>query len=173
MGETVQQTFTDAEGKPEVWTFTKREVSREELPDLVLPPPAPRETPPGEHTDSARTLRAQALESWKHGEIERALEFFEAAVDADPEDALPRSDYGRLLMVMTAYEKALPHLERAAQLEPDDPRVWVDLLSFYERNVLLERAFYARQRAEELTGGQAIVRDETGLWVLDGDSIFP
>ena len=74
---------------------------------------------------------------------------------------------------MTVYDQALPQLERAAELTPDDPRVWVDLLSFYEKNILLERASYARQRARELAGDRALVRDETGLWVLEGESVFP
>jgi len=171
-GETMQQTFTDDEGNTEVWTFKKSEVARETLPDLVLPKPALRETPPGEHTKAARALSAQALDSWKSGEIERAVELFESAVEADPEDTLPHSDFGRILMLMTVYDRAFPHLERAAQLAPNDPRVWLDLLSFYDRTLLLERSSYARQRAEQLTGGQEIVRDETGLWVIDGESIF-
>ena len=32
-------------------------------------------------------------------------------------------------------------------LEPDSPRVWIDLISFYERSLLFERAGYARRRA--------------------------
>jgi hypothetical protein len=51
--------------------------------------------------------------------------------------------------------------------------VWIDLISFYERNQLFERASYARRRAQELAGGQAIVQDETGLWRLENESIFP
>jgi hypothetical protein len=43
----------------------------------------------------------------------------------------------------------------------------------YERDNLLERAFYARQKAEELAGGRKIERDETGLYVLEGGKIFP
>ncbi len=173
IGETIQRVLPDAEGKPQVWTISKREIAMEDLPDRVLPQPAPRETAPGPHTDSARALDARALEAWKHGEIEEALDLFAAAVEADPDDAIPRSNYGRLLLLMTDYEQALPQLERAAELTPDDPRVWVDLLSYYERNVLLERASYARQRARDLAGLRGLVRDETGLWRLEGESVFP
>jgi len=173
MGETVERVLTDAEGNPEVWTITRGTIQVEDLPDQVLPGRAPRDTAPGPHTDSARALNVRALEAWKHGEIELALELFAAAVEADPDDAVPRSDYGRLLLLMTVYDQALPQLERAAELTPDDPRVWVDLLSFYEKNILLERASYARQRARELAGDRALVRDETGLWVLEGESVFP
>jgi len=173
LGETSQRVLPDPEGNPEVWTISKRELELEDLPERVLPQPAPRDTAPGAHTDSARALDARALEAWKHGEIEQALGLFAAAVEADPDDAVPRSNYGRLLLLMAAHEQALPQLERAAELNPDDPRVWVDLLSYYERNVLLERAAYARERAEALAGSRRLVRDETGLWRLDDESIFP
>jgi len=172
-GETAQRVLPDSEGKPQVWTITKQEIAREDLPDRVLPQPAPRESEPGPHTDSARALDARALEAWKRGEIEEALELFAAAVEADPDDAVPRSNYGRMLLLMTANEQALPQLERAAELTPEDPRVWVDLLSYYEKNLLLERAAYARERAQELAGPRGLVRDETGLWRLDGESVFP
>ena len=173
IGETSQRVLPGSEGKPEVWTISKRELAMEELPERVLPQPAPRETAPGPHTDSARALDARALEAWKHGEIEQALGLFAAAVEADPDDAVPRSNYGRLLLLMTAHEQAMSQLERAAELTPDDPRVWVDLLSYYERNVLLERAAYARARVQELAGPRRLVRDETGLWRFDDESIFP
>jgi predicted Zn-dependent protease len=173
MGETVERVLSDTEGKAEVWVISKQEIALEDLPDQVLPRRAPRDSAPGSHTDSARALDARALESWKHGDVRGALDLFEAAIVADPDDWVPRSDYGRLLLLMADYEQAWTQLERASELEPDSPRVWIDLISFYERNQLFERAGYARRRAEQLAGGQAIVQDETGLWRLDGDSIFP
>jgi predicted Zn-dependent protease len=173
IGETSKRVLPDTEGKPQVWTISKRELEMEDLPDRVLPQPAPRDTAPGPHTDSARALDARALEAWKRGEIEEALSLFAAAVETDPDDAVPRSNYGRLLLLMAAHEQSLPQLERAAELTPDDPQVWVDLLSYYERSVLLERAAYARERAQELAGSRRLVRDETGLWRFDDESIFP
>ena len=173
-GEKVVQVLPDAEGRPQLWTLERREVPREQLPELVLPRPEPRASPPDAGTDSARALDARALEAWRHGDVAEALELFEAAIQADPDDVVPRSNYGRLLVLMTANEQAYPHLERAAQLSPDEPQVWVDLLNFYERAVLLERAGYARQRVEELSRGTPLVRDEeTGLWTLGGTPIFP
>jgi Flp pilus assembly protein TadD len=173
IGETVERVLPDAEGNPEVWTISKQEIALEDLPDQALPRRAPRDSAPGPHTDSARALDARALESWKHGDVRGALDLFEAAVAADPDDWVPRSDYGRLLLLMADHEQAWTQLERASELEPDSPRVWVDLISFYERNLLFERAGYARRRAEQLTGGQTIVQDETGLWRLENESIFP
>ena len=172
MGRTVTQMLPGPQGKPEAWKITKQEIPREKLPDLVLPKPAPRTMPEDDRTDSARALDAQALEAWKHGNIETALKKFEAAVKADPEDPEPRSDYGRLLTLMTDYKAAQSHLERAAQLKPEDPQVWLDLVNVYERSILLERAAYARQKAERLAGGQRIVRDANSFWVLEGKT-FP
>ncbi len=172
-GETVVRTLPDPEGNPEQWTLSRRRMSESELEESALPTPKPRETQPGDYTGSARALNSRALESWKHGDVRGAVDLFEAAVAADPDDWVPRSDYGRLLLLMTDYEQAWTQLERAAELRPDSPRVWVDLISFYEGNLLLERASYARRRAEQLSGGLAIVRDETGLWRLENESIFP
>jgi predicted Zn-dependent protease len=172
MGKTVTQMLPGPQGKLEMWKITKQEVSHEKLPDLVLPKPAPRTTPEDDRTESARALDAQALEAWKHGDIQEALRKFEAAVKADPEDPEPHSDYGRLRTFMTDYKEAQPHLERAAQLKPEDPQVWLDLATFYERNELLERATYARQKAERLAGGQKIIRDANGFWILEGKT-FP
>ncbi|MFQ5946962.1 MAG: tetratricopeptide repeat protein [Anaerolineae bacterium] len=171
-GETVTQTYRDEEGEPQTWKVSKQYIPREELPERVLPSPKPRTALPGQSTESARAVNSWALDAWRTGDILRALELFEVAVDEDPDDPVPHSNYGRLLTLMTAYEKALPHLERAAELTPDDPQVWLDLSTLYERAILLERAFYARQRAEELAEGQKIVRDGRGFWVLEGE-VFP
>jgi tetratricopeptide (TPR) repeat protein len=172
-GETVERVLPDAEGNPEVWTLSKREAEREEIVAVMLPKAAPRDEPPDERTDSARALDAQALEAWKAGNLEEALELFEAAVAADPDDWVPRSDYGRLLVMMTDYETAGPHLERAAELNPDSPRVWLDLYSYYQRSMQFERGFHAHERAQELADGEPIVQDWSGLWRLEGDSIGP
>jgi tetratricopeptide (TPR) repeat protein len=174
LGQTEQRTLVDEDGSARVWTLTKQEVPREQLDDMVLPAadPQPAAVSP-EATAKARALDATAVESWKHGDVKGALELFEAAAQADPSHVRTRSDYGRLLTLMGAYEKALPHLQRAAELEPENPQVWVDLLSYYERNTLLERALYARQRAENLAKGRKLERDPSGLWVLEGESLLP
>ena len=173
-GATVLQTLPDADGKPQVWRIERREIAREALPDLVLPAPDPDAGKRDSFDDAARALDSRALEAWKHGQLEQSLELFTAAVAADPDDWLIHADYGRLLVLLTADAEAFPHMERAAQLRPDEPRVWLDLLSFYERNLLLQAAAAARERAQALAGGRAIVRDEeTGLWTVEGERIFP
>ena len=117
---------------------------------------------PGGGRRTRRTNRrarstGSALEEWKHGDIAKAVELFEQAVAADPDDRVPRSHLGRLLTLMTDYERALPHLERAAALAPDDPQVWLDLQTLYERSQRLDGAFEARARAEALAQGRPIV----------------
>lgn len=168
-GKTMTQLLSDEKGKPQAWKISKWEVPRDTLPDLVLPKPAPRTAP---ENDSARALDAQALEAWKHGDIQGALNKFDAAVKADPDDPTPHSDYGRLLTLMTDYQHAMPQLEKAAQLKPGDPQVWLDLATFYERNELFERATYAKQEADQLAAGRSAIRDENGFWVFEG-TIFP
>ncbi len=172
MGKTMTQLLPDEAGKPQAWKISKWEVPREKLPDLVLPQPVPRTVPQDTATDSVRALDAQALEAWKHGDIQGALDKFEAAVNADPEDPEPHSDYGRLLTLMTDYQHAMLHLEKAAQLKPEDPQVWLNLATFYERNELFERAAYAKQKADQLAGDRVAVRDENGFWIFEG-TIFP
>jgi predicted Zn-dependent protease len=170
LGKTVEQELPGYDGKPETWTLSKQEVEREKLPEMVLPQPQPRRAPPD---DSARALEAQALETWKQGDLEGALAMFDAALEADPDDPQVLGRYGRLLALMTDYERAYPLLERAAQVKPEDPQVWLDLLSFYEKNVLLERAGYAREKAQALAGGVPITQDENGFYFLEGNRLFP
>jgi len=172
-GETTRQLLPGPDGEPEVWTLTRREAEREEIVAELLPDAEPRDDAPDARTDSARALDAQALEAWKTGDLREAIELFEAAIEADPDDWLPRADYGRLLVMLTDYEQAGPHLERAAALKPDSPRVWLDLYSYYQRSMQLERGFHAHARAKELAGDRPIVQDDTGLWRLGDDSIYP
>ena len=172
MGKTVTQLLPDENGKPQAWKITKWEVPRDKLPDLVLPKPAPRTTRENAPSDAAQALNAQALETWRHGDIRGALDKFDAAVKADPEDPQPHSDYGRLLTLMTDYEHAMPHLEKAAQLKPEDPQVWLDLATFYERTELFERAAYAKQKADQLAAGREAIRDDNGFWIFEGTT-FP
>jgi Flp pilus assembly protein TadD len=174
LGKTVTQYLPGPDGKPRKWKLTKKIVPHEKLPDEVLPQPAPRATPPGPQTEAARTLNTEALDAWRNGNLEQSLDLFKQAVAADPDDPIPRSDYGRLLTLMTDYQAAYPQLKRAAELAPSDPQVWVDLLNLYERDTLLERAYYARKKVEALAGGRPLVRDEqTGFWVLQGGKVFP
>ena len=144
MGETVKLRFVDEEtGEEDIWTVTKRVTSEADRPG---PRELPAPDPVGENhqpDDSSRALDARALESWKHGNIKEALALFEDAIEVDPDDAQPRTHYGRLLTMMVSYELAHSHLERAAELRPDDPQVWLDLATLYGKSLQLDRSWAA------------------------------
>jgi tetratricopeptide (TPR) repeat protein len=170
----VEMRFRDEEtGDTETWKLEKKTTTREEaLGSVTLPEPDPAGAE-HEPDESARALDGLALEAWKQSDLQQALQLFEQAVAADPDDHVPRSHYGRLLTLMTDYEAARPHLERAAALAPEDPQVWLDLQSFYERTQLLDHSWEARERAEALAGGRAITQDEMGLYQIEGAASFP
>lgn len=171
--EPVQMRWVDEEsGEDDVWKVTKRVSDRADLePDPLPEPDADVDHRPD---DSARALHARGLESWKRGEIREALVEFEQAIEVDPDDPLPRTQYGRLLMLSLSNRDALTHLERAAELSPEDPQVWLDLVSAHERSRNLNASWEARRRAEELAGDRAIVQDPvSGFWILEGNSIYP
>jgi len=160
-------------GDTEIWKLEKKITTREEAVGTVkLPEPDPAGTD-HEPDESARALDGLALEAWKQGDLPQALQLFEQAVAADPDDRVPRSHYGRLLALMTDYDAALPHLERAAALAPEDPQVWLDLQSFYERARLLDQSWAARERAEAVAGGRSITQDEMGMYQVEGAASFP
>jgi tetratricopeptide (TPR) repeat protein len=174
LGRKVEMRFVDGEGgASETWKLEKKTTTREESVGplrLPEPGPAPADRAPDE---SVRTLDAMALEAWKASDIPRTLELFEQAIAADPDDRVPRSHYGRLLTLMTDYERALPHLERAAELAPDDPQVWLDLQTLYERSLRLDLALEARERAEALAKGREIRQNPMGYYEIEGSPSFP
>ena len=175
MDETVELRWTDEEtGEEDVWKVTKRATAPEDRASgPVLPEPDPNA---GNHEpdESARTLLAMGLESWKRGEIRDAMAQLRDAIEVDPDDPLPRTQYGRLKVLVMDYREALPHLERAAALQPSDPQVWLDLATLYEKALVLDRSWEAHRRAEELVGDAAIVQDEiSGFWLIEGTSVYP
>ena len=166
--EAVSQTIVDEEGRSQTWQVTKREVAADKRAERVLPIAAEPVEANEKLNQAALLLNDRAMRAWETGDIRGALELFRAAVADKPGVAKPYTNYGRLLTQMVVLQEALPLLERAAELAPDDPQVWLDLQTLYERGILLERAFYARKKAEELAPGWRIVRDERGFWVLEG-----
>lgn len=172
LDQPVEMHFRDGE-KTEVWKLEKKTTTREESVGKVqLPEPDPAGAD-HEPDESARALDGLALQAWRQSDLQQALQLFEKAVAADPDDRVPRSHYGRLLMLATDYDAARVHLERAAELAPEDPQVWLDLQSFYERTQLLDQAWKARARAEELADGRPIRQDEQGLYQVEGASWGP
>ena len=174
LGEPIERRFRDDEtGETEVWKLEKKATTREEaLGNRKLPEPDPSGKD-HEPNESARALDGLALEAWKQSDIQKALGLLEQAVAADPDDRVPRSHLGRLLTLAVDYGAARPHLERAAALAPEDPQVWLDLQSLYERSQDLDLSWEARARAEALAGGRAITQDELGLYQIEGSNWLP
>jgi hypothetical protein len=171
--EPVRMRWVDEEtGEDEVWTVTKLDGRLDVDTDRGLPEVDPN---PSDHVpdESSRALSAMGLEAWRAGEVVEAMDSLSAAIDADPDDPLPRTQYGRLLALSMSYNDALVHLERAAELNPDDPQVWLDLLTVHEKSLDLDLAWEARRRAETLAEGREIRQAEMGFWVLGDQSIYP
>jgi len=175
LDEPVELRWVDeASGEEDAWKVTKREVAPGDLDaGTSLPEPDP-DTAEHVPDESARTLHAMGLESWKRGEIPEAIAQLRQAVEADPEDPEIQTQYGRLQLLAMDYAEAQPHLERAAALNPDDPQAWLDLAALYQKRGDVLRASQARGRAAELAGDRPIRQDErSGLFVVDGNNIYP
>jgi tetratricopeptide (TPR) repeat protein len=173
MDEPVRMRWVDEEtGEEDVWTVTKSESSPHERKGPALPEPD-SSSATHQPDESSRALSAIALEAWKNGRILEAMDHLAAAIESDPSDPLPRTHYGRLLALSMEYRDALPHLERAAALRPDDPQVWLDLATVYQKMLVLDLSWEARRRADTLAEGREIRQGEMGFWVVDGNSIFP
>jgi tetratricopeptide (TPR) repeat protein len=168
---TVELQFpADEDGEAETWVVSKRRTTREEsLGAAALPAPDPPD-PEREPSESARVLDDLALDAWRGGNVERALELYDQALAADPDDWVAHAQAGRLRAMMQDHERAGALLERAAALAPDDPQRWLDLQTYYERTQDLARAWQAAERARELLGDRAVVQDWNGFWVPEGSA---
>lgn len=117
-------------------------------------------------------LTAQAKNAWYTGDISGAMTLFEQAIQEHPDDPEPLTNYGRLLTLMVSYEEALPMLERARDLQPDDAQAWLDLATLYERVQRLDKSWAAQAEAAKLVGSEAVTRDEQGRFVVQGNSLW-
>ena len=148
-------------------------VSAETAPAVNGPAEAtpPREAPT-EGPAAATDLNQQAMNAWTSGDIEGAMALFEQAIADSPNDPLPHSNFGRLLTLMVSYQRAIPLLERARDLAPQDAQAWLDLATVYERAQRLDDSWAARAEAGKLVGAGAITRDERGRFVVEGTSLW-
>jgi len=64
---------------------------------------------------------------------DQALEAFERAVEADPDDGLTRRNLGGLLIGFKRIDEALAHLRKALQLLPDNPQAIFGLATALEQ----------------------------------------
>jgi tetratricopeptide (TPR) repeat protein len=172
----VEVRFQDEEsGAEEAWVFQKKHTTRDESlsrDERRLPEAEPADADRAVD-ESARALDGMGREAWRGGDPENALGLLEQAVEADPDDWVPRASYGRLLALTQDFPRAREQLERAAELAPDDPQRWLDLQSLYERQLDLELAFAARRRAEQLAPDAVFEKDWAGQYVIQGGETIP
>ncbi len=127
-------------------------------------------SPDFDAAEKGALLNEQAMNAWNVGDIREAMSLFEQAINAAPNNPATHANYGRLLTMMTAYQQALPLLERARDLAPDNAQAWLDLATLYEKTQLLSRSWAAQAEAAKLVGADAITRDEQGRFTLQGDA---
>jgi len=150
-----------------------RSAARDAAP--VQPPPpqaAPAPAVPTAPPDPALAseLRAQADALLKEGKVLDAIDAFEAALKADPSSARNHGDYGRLLRDLTAIDKALYHLRRAADLDPGNADRWIDLANAYYLKQDPGEAWKAEKRAREAEPDLKLRRNRRGLQERAGDT---
>ena len=121
---------------------------------------------------TSSTLTQQAKDAWYGGDIAAAMHLYQQAIDANPDDPAPHSGYGRLLTLAHGYDRALPLLERARDLQPGQAQPWLDLATLYERTQQFEESFAAQAEAATIIGAEAITRDEQGRFVVVGDTLW-
>ena len=150
------------------------EVLSADLPPAASGPAGaapPRERPP-DASRQATDLNQQAMNAWTAGDVKAAMALFEQAIAASPDDPVPHSNYGRLLTLMVSYDRAIPLLERARDLAPQDAQAWLDLATVYERAQRLDESWAARAQAGKLVGPGAVTRDERGRFIVEGTSLW-
>lgn len=146
-------------------------VTDAEKPQMLTPTGAAEAVTSSEVADGL-VLTAQAKNAWYRGDISGAMTLFEQAIDEHPDDPEALTNYGRLLTLMVSYEKALPMLERARDLQPDNAQAWLDLATLYERAQRLDKSWAAQTEAAKLVGSEAVTRDEQGRFVVQGNSLW-
>ncbi len=115
---------------------------------------------------------ARLLAAKRPGE---AVEFLSEAWELDPQNVAAAINLGGAYILQGRHERAIPTLEAAARLEPDDPMIWVNLAAAYlgklpfatsERQA---RAIAAFERALALNPRTPQVHYNLGLIFLERD----
>lgn len=107
----------------------------------------------------ARDLRVAGLQASMAGDLERALDEFDRALQIEPDNANLHNDRGAVLARMQRYDEAEREFLRAGELAPGDPVVLENLARLYQRTGDTTRRDAAIARWQELTGGEAPPRE--------------
>ena len=131
----------------------------------------PLDIPPATIHAEATALTQRAINARAVGDIETAIALFEQAISSDPSDVVALSNYGRLLTLTFAMDRAIEVLEAARDLQPSDAQAWLDLATAYERAQLFRDSREAQAKAQALIGADAITRDDLGRFVVEGTQL--
>ena len=78
------------------------------------------------------------------GNTERAMQAYRDRIEENPNDATYRYNYGSLLLNANRYEEAAEQLEKAAEIDPDDPKKQYNLGAAYlNKGVALQDSLVA------------------------------
>jgi len=107
----------------------------------------------------SRRLAAKGAQAFREGKLQEALELLESAVDHDDSNARAHYFLGNVLARARGHGKdALRHLERAAQLEPNNPTILAEAASLAAAANMSNRARRLAEEALSLdpTNGKAL-----------------
>ena len=116
---------------------------------------------------------ARLLAAKRPGE---AAEILSEAWELDPQNAAAAINLGGALILQGKHERAIPALETAARLEPDNPMAWVNLAAAYLGKLPFatqeqqDRAIAAFERAVALNPRTPHVHYNLGLIYLERDN---
>src|SRR5690606_9759921 len=66
------------------------------------------------------------------GQVDRAIEAYDARIAADPNDPLYRYNYGSLLLQAERFDEAIEQLSRAIELDPQNANAFYNLGAAYQ-----------------------------------------
>ncbi|MGB5325069.1 MAG: FecR domain-containing protein, partial [Pseudomonadales bacterium] len=115
---------------------------------------------------SADLALGRGLLAMRSGDRERALAFIAEAVAIEPLDASYMNYFGRMLYEMRRFDRAIEVLQRASELDPNDPTPYY-LLAIIQRDLNRDgEAIALLQEAEVRNDKRAVYRPR---YVLDQD----
>ncbi len=100
------------------------------------------------HDVKALTLMSQIMQ--RKGNMQRALEAADRAVNLNPNDAFARRQYACVLRIVKRRGEAIPHMIAAVRLRDQDHECWVELSEDYESINDFVNATHCMVRAVEL-----------------------
>ena len=110
----------------------------------------PATTPVNSVQESATANLIAGERAYDSGNLQAALEAFQIAVAASPDDPRARNNLGQVLVKLGRADEALPHLDRAAQLASDNWSYQFNRARAYAEAKQWSTAVAGYQRASQL-----------------------